>query len=86
MQADPPPSLRELEAAVLNAGPAAWGWQDQCWTLARIGALVRERFGVDYTLAGLDVLLHQMAGPGPGPPGGRRDEVPSPPGGRRPGP
>jgi transposase len=25
------------------------GWQDQCWTLARIGELVRERFGVDYT-------------------------------------
>src|ERR1700730_17817219 len=24
----------ELEA-VLDAGPAAWGWPDQCWTLAR---------------------------------------------------
>jgi len=44
--------LRELEV-VLDAGPAAWGWQDQCWTLARIGELVRERFGVEYTLAGL---------------------------------
>ena len=54
-----PAQLRELEA-VLDAGPAAWGWQDQCWTLARIGALVRERFGVDYTLAGLDVLLHRI--------------------------
>ena len=29
-------------------------------TLARIGGLVRERFGVDYTLAGLDVLLHRI--------------------------
>jgi transposase len=46
-----PAQLRELEA-----GPAAWGWQDQCWTLARIGELVRERFGIAYTLAGLDVL------------------------------
>ena len=45
---------------MLDAGPAAWGWKDQCWTLARIGELVRERFGVDYTLAGLDVLLHRM--------------------------
>jgi transposase len=45
---------------VLDAGPAAWGWADQCWTLARIGELVRRRFGVDYTLAGLDVLLHRI--------------------------
>jgi transposase len=34
------------------------GWEDQCWTLARIGRLVRDRFGIEYTLAGLDVLLH----------------------------
>jgi putative transposase len=54
-----PAQLGELKA-VLDAGPAAWGWQDQCWTLARIGALVRERFRVDYTLAGLDVLLHRI--------------------------
>ena len=53
-----PAQLRELEA-VLDAGPAAWGWADQCWTLARIGELVHQRFGVDYTLAGLDVLLHR---------------------------
>jgi transposase len=51
--------LRELEA-VLDAGPAAWGWADQCWTLARIGELVRERFAVDYTLAGIDALLHRI--------------------------
>ena len=54
-----PAQLRELEA-VLDTGPAAWGWQDQCWTLARIGELVRGRFGVDYTLAGLDALLHRV--------------------------
>jgi len=53
-----PGQLRELET-VLEAGPAAWGWdEDQCWTLARIGELVRRRFGVGYTLAGLDLLLH----------------------------
>jgi transposase len=52
--------LGELEA-VLDAGPAAWGWdEDQCWTLARIAELVRRRFGVDYTLAGLDLLLHRI--------------------------
>jgi putative transposase len=52
--------LAELEAA-LDAGPAAWGWdEDQCWTLARISDLVRRRFRVDYTLAGMDVLLHRI--------------------------
>ncbi|MFD4601951.1 winged helix-turn-helix domain-containing protein [Streptomyces sp. NPDC058464] len=51
--------LRALEA-VLEAGPAACGWSDQCWTLARIGEVVRRRFGVDDTLAGLDLLLHRI--------------------------
>jgi transposase len=52
--------LRELET-VLDAGPAAWGWdEDQCWTLARIAEIVRRRFGVGYTLAGLDLLLHRI--------------------------
>jgi transposase len=54
-----PARLRELEA-LLDAGPAVWGWEDQCWTLARIAELVRRRFGVDYTLAGLDLLLHRI--------------------------
>jgi transposase len=52
--------LRELET-VLDAGPAAWGWdEDQCWTLARIAEVVRRRFKVTYTLAGLDLLLHRI--------------------------
>ena len=52
--------LRDLQA-VLDAGPAACGWdEDQCWTLARIADLVRRRFGADYTLAGLDLLLHRI--------------------------
>src|SRR5215467_5600341 len=55
-----PAQLREL-AAVLEAGPAAWGWdEDQCWTLARIAEVVWRRFRVDYTLAGLDLLLHRI--------------------------
>ncbi len=46
--------VREL-AAVLEAGPAVWGWdEDQCWTLARIAEVVRR-----HTLAGLD-LLHRI--------------------------
>ena len=55
-----PAQVRELET-VLEAGPAAWGWdEDQCWTLARIAEVVRRRFGVGYTLAGLDLLLHRI--------------------------
>jgi transposase len=54
-----PGQLRELEA-VLEAGPAAWGWKDQCWTLGRIAEMAWQRFRVDYTLAGLDLLLHRL--------------------------
>ena len=53
------PQLRELET-VLDACPAAWGWdEDQCWTLARIAEVIRGRCKVDYTLAGVDLLLHR---------------------------
>ena len=52
--------LRELET-VLQAGPAASGWdEDQCWTLARIAEVIRSRFKLDYTLAGADLLLHRI--------------------------
>ncbi len=51
--------LRELEM-VLDAGPAVWGWEDQCWTLARIAEVAWRRFGVEYTLAGMCLLLHRI--------------------------
>src|SRR3954467_13781971 len=54
-----PAQLDELQV-LLDAGPAAEGWVDQCWTLPRIAAVVRQRFGVDYTLPGLDLLLHRI--------------------------
>src|SRR6266571_839435 len=54
-----PAQVRELEA-VLEAGPAAQGWEDQCWTLARIAEVVWRLFKVGYTLAGLDLLLHRI--------------------------
>ena len=54
-----PADVRELEA-VLDAGPAAGGYVDQCWTLARIAEQVWQRFEVEYTLAGMDVLLHRL--------------------------
>jgi transposase len=77
--------LRELEA-VLYAGPAACVWADQCWTRARIGELVRERFAVEYTLAGMDALLHRIGWSVqvPGWTSGTRNRLPG--GGRRRGP
>jgi transposase len=54
-----PTQLEELQA-LLDIGPAAWGWADQCWTLPRIAEVVHQRFGVDYTLPGLDLLLHRL--------------------------
>ena len=55
-----PGQLAELEA-VLDAGPAASGWdEDQRWTLARITELIWQRFGAEYTLAGADLLLHRI--------------------------
>ena len=80
-----PAQVRELEA-VLEPGPAAWGWdEDQCWTLARIAEVVWRLFKVEYTLAGLDLLLHRIGWsvqvrPG-GRPSGMRRRLP--PGGRR---
>jgi putative transposase len=50
--------VAELEA-VLDAGPAACGYEDQCWTLARVAGQVWQRFGVEYTLGGVHVLLHR---------------------------
>src|SRR3954468_18704584 len=43
-----PAQLEELQG-LLDAGPAAWGWPDQCWTLSRIAVVVHQRFGVDYS-------------------------------------
>jgi transposase len=54
-----PAQVAELEE-VLDAGPAAAGYLDQCWTLARVAEQVWRRFGVEYTLAGMDVLLHRI--------------------------
>ena len=51
--------LCELEA-VLEAGPSGQGWEDQCWTLARITEIIWRRFGAEYTLAGADLLLHRI--------------------------
>ena len=86
-----PARVRELDA-VLEAGPAVQGWEDQCWTLARIAEVVWRLFKVGYTLAGLDLLLHRIGWSVqvPARRAAERDEaaiaVPTPPGGRWSGP
>lgn len=46
---------------VLDAGPAEAGWvHDQRWTLARVAAVIQQRFGVSYSLKGVSVLLHRI--------------------------
>ena len=47
---------REL-LGLIERGPAVHGHLDQRWTLARIRALIRERFAVDYRSSG---GLHEM--------------------------
>ena len=54
-----PAQAAELEA-VLEAGPAAAGYADQCWTLARVAEQGWRLSGVEYTLAGMAVLLHRL--------------------------
>jgi transposase len=57
------PRLSEGESALLEqllqAGPAAYGWSDQRWTLARVRALVAEYFGVTYSIKGMALVLHR---------------------------
>ncbi|MEU1517505.1 winged helix-turn-helix domain-containing protein [Streptomyces sp. NPDC005811] len=40
-------------------GPAAHGWEDQRWSLARIGALIAWRFQIDCSMAAVCRLMHQ---------------------------
>ncbi len=50
---------QELED-LLRAGPMEHGWDDQRWTLARIGRLIEERFGVTYEVSGVWRLLDRL--------------------------
>ncbi|MFD7001013.1 winged helix-turn-helix domain-containing protein [Streptomyces mirabilis] len=45
---------------LLKAGPTAFGWEDQRWTLALVRALIEERFKVRYEVSGVWYLLDRM--------------------------
>jgi hypothetical protein len=46
--------------AELNRGPAAHGYaDDQRWTLGRVAALIKDMFGIGYTLPGVSLLLRR---------------------------
>jgi transposase len=51
--------VAELDG-LLKQGPTAHGWDDQRWTLARVGRLVEERFGVVYEISGIWRLLDRL--------------------------
>ncbi|TDQ52611.1 winged helix-turn-helix domain-containing protein [Actinorugispora endophytica] len=54
-----PDQTEELQR-VLEAGPAARGFADQRWTLARVIEVIHEEFDVTYSSSGLDELLHRL--------------------------
>ncbi|BET45237.1 hypothetical protein RGQ21_02190 [Kitasatospora aureofaciens] len=49
--------------AELGKGPAARGWEDQCWTLSRVKTVIGRRFSLTYTIQGVRKLLVRNAGP-----------------------
>ncbi|MFF7000014.1 transposase [Streptomyces sp. NPDC008313] len=55
------PRLSEKQFAQLEAelakGPAAHGWEDQRWTLARVKTVIGRRFHLTYTIQGVRKLL-----------------------------
>jgi putative transposase len=44
----------------LKRGAAAHGWTDQRWTLSRVTLLIKELFGVSYTVRGVGYLLRRL--------------------------
>lgn len=54
-----PDQLQRLKTE-LGRGPAAHGWADQRWTLARVATLIGRLFHVRYTLRGVSYLLHRI--------------------------
>lgn len=46
----------QLEAE-LAKGPAAHGWEDQCWTHALVRTVIGRRFHLTYTIQGVRKLL-----------------------------
>ncbi|MCP9945461.1 winged helix-turn-helix domain-containing protein [Streptomyces somaliensis] len=55
------PRLSEKQFTQLEAelakGPAAHGWEDQRWTLARVKTVIGRRFHLTYTIQGVRKLL-----------------------------
>lgn len=46
-----------IRSAGGGAGPAAHGWEDQRWTLARVKTVIGRRFHLTYTIQGVRKLL-----------------------------
>ncbi len=44
----------------LVAGPRAFGWHNDLWTLARVARVIQDQFGVGYHISHVHRLLHAM--------------------------
>jgi len=57
-------SLSELQqielASVVNAGPEAAGFDTGTWTAALIGDIIKDRYGVSYSISAVTKLLHRL--------------------------
>jgi len=53
---------RDLERLrqILLAGPAAWGFRTDLWTLARLKQVIASQFGVEYHVSHVHRLLQQL--------------------------
>ncbi|XKK39639.1 IS630 family transposase [Nocardiopsis sp. ARC36] len=50
----------DLLEQLLDLGPAAHGYPDHRWTLARVRAVVAEHFDVTYSIKGMALVLHRL--------------------------
>src|SRR2546423_417620 len=53
---------KQLErlARYLVAGPRAFGWHNELWTLSRVARLIESKFGVGYHISHVHRLLRQI--------------------------
>jgi transposase len=68
------PAQQAKLAALLEAGPAAHGWdEEQTWTGARVKTLISRTFHVSYSVSGATRLMRRLGfhPPGAHPSGGR---------------
>ena len=54
------PIQRDLLGRYLVAGPRAFGWHNELWTLSRVARLIETKFGVSYHISNVHRVLRQL--------------------------